>query len=828
MTYEELMEMARKAHRANQPEHAARLVAQAEEAQRLAAISVTFGGQEATTPPSAADDARADMRQRHTLVEEFADGGKIYMSAGGVESYMGPDGTAESDPAIIALIRRTGDPNRVIKTQQAKELVGEGRTRALSAMRGVPALRGYVGQLAEFGANAGGGTEPYLLTAEDIDRLVSRGLNMNGVAAGSEAESAELQALGRPVNVRATKSLFDMAIEAREMEAPVATTLSRIAVGGGLGAMALPVMPAATMLGKMAQGAAIGGPAAAIEGLIGGYGEGGPDEALSQAKTGAAFGTGLGVLGPVAGRAVGAAATNYLEKPVRNILEKLGFEGDAGRVAQDALALDSATAARSINAANPYATIANSGAASAALLDEVANNPATRGVVLKNLDETAALASNDLTASLNTNIGRPFGDLKTQNANIMEDTAEGRRDLYAKAYDFEITPDTDAGAQLMSTLNRVDPADITAARRLMREQGEPWEQFESKVISADDFNDISPAQRAEMDVTGNPDGTYTIAADPPPVMAVDYLSRQLYDESEALARAGNMAAANSKRDLAMRLRSELDAVNPDYAAARAAGKDAIERRQAAELGDRILNPKITRAEVEREVSGMGPTERKELVRALRNRIDEYAANVRVNPLKRGSDGVEAVDVEATVEALATLKVLNSRAVSTKLRMVLGDEAADALSQQVRDTSSALATRAGVAANSATYIRGQVSKRVDEIVGTNIGERIAAQGPINMAVGAATQGLVGGPSASAARTEIMRSMSGPLSRRMSVPEAQRAGQLMSRIAPAAERAQTRGQSFGNAAQRAMMGAGVSGDAAGPESNVERLKRQFGLN
>ena len=814
MTFEELMEMSRNADRDGETADAQRLYDMAMEAKREAGIAIRFPLADA----SAADRARADMRSRATVVEEFPSGGKIYRSAGGVESYVGPDGAAESDPAVLEMMRRTQDPNRVTKTQQAKDLVGEGNTRFLSAMGGVPALRGYVGQLAEFGA------------APLADKLTALGADVNdgGWAQQLAGMTPERHTTLPEGNVRATKELFDLAVEGRKIAAPKTVLASQIATGGGLSALAIPAMPAATMVGQIAQGAAIGGPLAAIEGLIGGYGEGGPEEAISQAKTGAAFGAGFGVLGPVAGRAVGAAATNYLEKPVRNILEKLGFEGDAGKVAQDVLQLDSATAARSINAANPYATIANSGAASAALLDEVANNPATRGVVLKNLDETAALASNDLTASLNTNIGSPFGDLKEQLKKIMADTAEARRELYGRAYDFEITPDTDAGAQLMSTLNRVNPSDIAGARRLMRESGEPWEQFESRVISADDFNDIPPAKRAEMDVTGNPDGTYTIAADPPPVMAVDYLSRQLYDESEALARAGNMAAANSKRDLALRLRSELDAVNPDYAAARAAGRDAIESRKAAELGDKILNPKITRAEVEREVSGMGPTERTELVRALRNKIDEYAANVRVNPLKRGSDGVEAVDVEATVEALATLKVLNSRAVSTKLRMVLGDEAADALSQQVRDTSSALTTRAGVAANSATYIRNAVSKRVDEIVGSNLGERIAEQGPINMAVGGATQALLGGPSASAARTEIMRNIAGPLSRRMSVPEAQLAGQQMSRIAPAANRAQAGGQSFGNAAQRAMMGAGVSGDAAGPESNVERLKRRFGLN
>ena len=166
-----------------------------------AAINRLLGGpqrsstQEAGAPISAADRARADMRSRATVVEEFPSGGKIYRSAGGVETYMGTDGNANSDPAVIEMMRRTQDPNRVTKTQQAKDLVGENKTRFLSAMGGVPALRGFVGQLADFGA------------APLTDKLTALGADVNdgGWAQQLAGMTPERHTTLPEGNVRATK-----------------------------------------------------------------------------------------------------------------------------------------------------------------------------------------------------------------------------------------------------------------------------------------------------------------------------------------------------------------------------------------------------------------------------------------------------------------------------------------------------------------------------------------------------------------------------------------------------------------------------------------------
>ena len=719
----------------------------------------------------------------YTLVESFPDGGRIMVDASGVETYVSSGGST-SDPKTIATIRRNqgnqpvAGETSVFAGLAAKDLVGEGATRYLSAMKGMPFLRGYVEPIAAF---------------------------------GSQMSSKVREATGQPVRGRGvSEDLYRQAIAGREMEAPKTVAASRLATGVGAGALALPAAPAASLLGRMAQGVAIGAPVAAAEGLVAGYGEGGAPEAISQAKSGAAFGAGFGAAGPLVGAGVGAATRNYLEKPVRGILDNLGFKGNAAEVVKDTLALDSADAVMSAQQAGPYGNIARMGGATEALLDTVANSPEGRQVVIKNLNETASLASNDLTKRMDDVLGKPLGDLTGQKASIMADTASARRELYGKAYDFQITPNSDEGAAVMSVFNRVSPSDLTGAQTLLREAGEASEYFAPKRIDADALNDLPTADRSRLNITSNADGTYTVS-DTPTVASLDYLSRQLYDQSEALKRAGNTAAANSKRDLALQLRSALDDVNPDYAAARAAGKDAIDQRIAADLGNDILSPKLTRAEVERSIVGMDDVARKQTVQALRNKIDEIQANAKVNPT--GNNDAEIV------EALAALKALNTRAVSDKLRLVLGDEAAASLGQQITDTSGALMQRAAVASNSKTAIRGLVNERMKDITGESLGEQVGRQGLLPTASGAVTQALVGGPTQRARMDAVAREIAPVLTQRQSPEMLMQSARQMEALTPAIGRARRGGEAAREATQRTMMGLGLSQNMQGDSNQVD---------
>jgi hypothetical protein len=172
---------------------------------------------------------------------------------------------------------------------------------------------------------------------------------------------------------------------------------------------------------------------------------------------------------------------------------------------------------------------------------------------------------------------------------------------------------------VVELFSRVSDADLSGAKTLLKEAGE------------------------EIDLEN------------PTIATIDYVTRRLFDEAQSLKISGNMAASMSKRNLAFQLRSSLDEINPTYKAARAAGKDAIDQKLAADLGNDILNPRITREDVAIAMDTIDEIGITQLKQALRNRIDELAANAKVNP--SGTNDVEVV------EALAQLKALNTRAVA---------------------------------------------------------------------------------------------------------------------------------------------------------------------
>ena len=89
------------------------------------------------------------------------------------------------------------------------------------------------------------------------------------------------------------------------------------------------------MAGKIAEGGFYGTTIGGLEGLIAGYGEGGVDEAQRQATSGAVGGGLFGAAGaPIAG-AVGYGYGKYLERPVKDIVESLGFKREAASVIAD-------------------------------------------------------------------------------------------------------------------------------------------------------------------------------------------------------------------------------------------------------------------------------------------------------------------------------------------------------------------------------------------------------------------------------------------------------------------------------------------------------------
>jgi len=715
--------------------------------------------------PSWTKEAQAQPPADATkVITDFGDGSFIVEGTSGQPTFVDQiSGYTTSDIAKISEIakskggrQRAGD---IYRGEIAQEIAGELPTRAASMAKGIPFVRGYV--------------EPTFAGA----RAVTQGMS--------------------PTTAMDT---IREAIARREQEAPLTVGASRLGTGIATAAATAPSMTAKTVVGRTAQAAGYGGVLGALEGLVGGFGEGlfardgGFDEAMQtatrQAGIGGVAGTVFGAAGQPAAEGLGALYGSYLREPVRNIVEKIGFKKDAANVVEEFLAMDAAQAVESAEQVGPYGSISTLGPNTEALLDAVANTPSEGARIAKqNLDETALAASRDLNDRLNNVLGEPtpVGEgILTQKSDIMISTAAERREAYDAAYDFQIDADTEGGAAVLNLFGRVDPSDLAGAKTLLREAGE------------------------------NPD-----LLENPTVATIDYVTQQLYDAGQALKRQGQARAAQSKMNLARELRSALDEINPDYAKARAAGKDAIDQKLAADLGNDILNPRVTREDVALAMKNVDEVGAKQLKLALRNRIDELMANAKINPRARNEAEV--------VEALAALKAMNNRAVAQKLQLALGKDAADAIGEQIAQTSGALLQQAQVAAGSRTNIRKLVDERLQEVVGEPLGEAVGRQGILSTMAGATTNALLKSPSVRERIAGLASEIAPVLTQRMTPADLRRQAEMMQQMTGYIDRASQGARAARDVTAGIAQGAGRQQARREEQDPVTvNLMRQLGLD
>ena len=688
----------------------------------------------------------------YEIVETYGDGGRIVKNIEtGRESYMSDAYTA-SDPARVAEIRAAqGAAADIYRGELAQEIAGELPTRAASMAKGIPFVHGYV--------------EPAFAGARSIGQGISPTTAMDTIRE---------------------------AIARREQEAPNTVALSRLGTGIATAAATAPSMTAKNVVGRTLQAAGYGGALGTLEGLVGGFGEGlfardgGFDEAMQtatrQAGIGGVAGTVFGAAGQPAAEGLGALYGSYLREPVRDIVEKIGFKKDAANVVEEFLAMDAAQAVESAEQVGPYGSISTLGPNTEALLDAVANTPSEGARIAKqNLDETALAASRDLNDRLNNVLGEPtpVGEgILTQKSDIMISTAAERREAYGDAYDFQIDADTEGGATVLNLFGRVDPSDLTEAKTLLRESGGNPDLIGGRRISADEVTDALAAAPEGSVIVSNADGSYTVQGKPT-VETIDYVTQQLYDAGQSLKQQGKARAGQSKMNLARELRAALDEINPDYAKARAAGKDAIDQKLAADLGNDILSPRVTREDVALAMKNVDEVGANQLKLALRNRIDELMANAKINPRARN-------DAEV-VEALAALKAMNNRAVAQKLQLALGKDAADAIGEQIAQTSGALLQQAQVAAGSRTNIRRLVDERLKEVVGEPLGATVGRQGIIPTIAGGVADTVLSGPSQRERIAGLASEIAPVLTQRMTPEDLRRQAQMMQQMTGYIDRA-----------------------------------------
>ena len=715
--------------------------------------------------PSWTKEAQAQPPADATkVITDFGDGSFIVEGTNGQPTFVDQiSGYATSDIAKISEItkskggrQRAGD---IYRGEIAQEVAGELPTRAASMAKGIPFVRGYV--------------EPTFAGARAVTQGMSPTTAMDTIRA---------------------------AIERREQEAPLTVGASRLGTGIATAAATAPSMTAKTVVGRTAQAAGYGGVLGALEGLVGGFGEGlfardgGFDEAMQtaqrQAGIGGVAGTVFGAAGQPAAEGLGALYGSYLREPVRDIVEKIGFKKDAANVVEEFLAMDAAQAVESAEQVGPYGSISTLGPNTEALLDAVANTPSEGARIAKqNLDETALAASRDLNDRLNNVLGEPtpVGEgIMTQKSDIMISTAAERREAYDAAYDFQIDADTEGGAAVLNLFGRVDPSDLAGAKTLLREAGE------------------------------NPD-----LLENPTVATIDYVTQQLYDAGQALKRQGQARAAQSKMNLARELRSALDEINPDYAKARAAGKDAIDQKLAADLGNDILSPRVTREDVALAMKNVDEVGAKQLKLALRNRIDELMANAKINPRARNEAEV--------VEALAALKAMNNRAVAQKLQLALGKDAADEIGEQIAQTSGALLQQAQVAAGSRTNIRRLVDDRLKEVVGEPLGATVGRQGIIPTIAGGVADTVLSGPSQRERIAGLASEIAPVLTQRMTPADLRRQAEMMQQMTGYIDRASQGARAARDVTAGIAQGAGRQQARREEQDPVTvNLMRQLGLD
>lgn len=685
------------------------------------------------------------------LVEQYDDGSYVASSEdSGQLTFVDPSGYTTTNLSQITEImnskegsKRAGD---IVKGETAQEIAGEIPTRATSAFEFFPFLRSYVDRGGALARSYNTGV-PYETALDTIQTAVDR----------------------------------------RTQEAPITSTASRLGTSIVGAAPFVPALSSSSLLGQIGQGATYGGILGGAESAVSGLPElvntGDFSDYATGVKVGTSTGTLFGGAGVPVSKGVGFLFNKYLQQPISNIVEKIGFKKDAGKVVEDFLAMDAADAVESAQTSGPYGSISTLGPNTSALLDVVVNSPSSGARIAKeNITDTSIVAANDLDDVLTQLLGPISRGIKTQKAEIMSDTAKARRELYGDAYDFSINNADEGGQAVIDLLGRVDPTDLSGAKTLLREAGE-----------AIDFEN-------------------------PSVATIDYITRQLYSRGEALRRAGEDAASQSKFNLARLLRNSLDEINPSYKAARAAGKDAIDQKLAAQLGNDILSPRITREDVTIALETVDEVGLKQLRQALRNRIDEIAANARVNP--RGDN--EAI----VIENLAILKSLNTRAVKEKMAMVLGDRAMETLSEQINNTSSALMQAAMVNANSKTAIRGLVMERMKQIVGQNLSETVGQQGVASTAASSLLDS-VSGPNQATRIQEVSSEIAPILTQRMAPEQLRRQAELMEALVPAIERARQGSRAATSGTQRLATSMGLNPENKDRDARTQMLLNQFGL-
>lgn len=489
----------------------------------------------------------------------------------------------------------------------------------------------------------------------------------------------------------------------------IAEGVGGLATGGALAkAGMLPtanLAPSASLLERAGigalEGAGLGGIYGAAEG-----------EGLEGRATGAAIGAGTGAAAGAAFPAVSQGVSSVY-RAIQNsragnqIAKQTGISPEVMRMMGNALEADGTLGPQGVanmQRAGSEAMLADAGPNAKAILDTAIQRGGPGGVVARDaISARAGRGAQDISAALDTTLGKPQGVTATQTA-IRQGTSGARGSAYDAAYASPIDYAAPSGQALEEMIkSRVPASAIRDANALMRLEGNSSKQILAKL---------------------GDDGSVTYES-MPDVRQIDYITRALNQAAEsgdgAGALGGQTPLGRAYQGLSREIRDTLRGQVPAYDAALKVAADPIQRSKAVELGSKLLSPSMTRDAAAEAVRGMTGAERTALAQGIRSNIDDAMARV----TRTVQDG--SVDAR---EAVKALKDLSSRANREKLAMAIGQQKADQLFSEVDRVATSFDLRASVAENSKTYARQATDRRIANITQPGPIGKVAQGEPVN--------------------------------------------------------------------------------------------------
>jgi hypothetical protein len=419
-TYEQLMEMTRKADAAGDRDAAQRFYTRAQ----------------------AVKDTKP-VPEGLEVIAEYEGGGRVTRDADGNLSYRDSGYSVSGDNAKVReIMERKGDAGAVVKRGIAQDIADQAGAagRAASLIKGVPFLGSYA------------------------DELISM---FSPEAAQATRMSQEAQEILSPTRTAIERGAVGLAT----------------AVPMALAAPAISLAPLGTSIGsRIVAGGLAGAGGGALEGAIYGAGEGRTLEergasAMSGGQTGAVFGAGLGVAGPALGGILGSAAGRQIAAPAQETARQIGVKGQALDLLSKAAQMDAPVAGPAMARAGQYASLGQMGPATQNLLDLAASSTSEGAAIARaNIDEVAGEAGEQMSRLLDTSFGGPQAAQQVEDV-LMETTAPLRKEVYDRAYANIIDYSDPAAAKLEELMTRVDRPIIEAAERIMRREGQPSSQI---------------------------------------------------------------------------------------------------------------------------------------------------------------------------------------------------------------------------------------------------------------------------------------------------------------------------------------------------------------